>query len=54
MLGFSEWVSHWYQYGYNIWKALILPPSEVRSDEILESEYRSLTGKERDLTGEGR
>jgi hypothetical protein len=47
-------VSHWYKHVQNIRKMLILPPTAVRSNEILVSGCCSLTGIERDLTYEGR
>jgi hypothetical protein len=50
MLRLIEWVSHWHQNVYNTRKMLILPLSEVRSNETLVSGYCSLTGIEPDWT----
>jgi hypothetical protein len=54
VLMFVEWISHRYWHVHNIRKMLLLPRTELRSNETLVSEYCSLAGIERDLTYESR
>jgi hypothetical protein len=55
VLMFVEWVSQWYQSvdSIHVGKTLILPPTNVRSNETL-ARYCSLAGIELDSTSEGR